>query len=50
MKMPQNIDLSSQKRKKKKEKKAKKQNHLITMIPSGHQELMLFKHLPFTFF
>jgi hypothetical protein len=51
MKMPQNIDLSSQKRKKKeKKKKAKKQNHLIAMIPSGHQKLMLFKHLPFIFF
>jgi hypothetical protein len=47
MKMPQKIDLSSQKRKK---KKAKKQNHLIAMIPSGHQKLMLFKHLPFIFF
>jgi hypothetical protein len=50
MKMPQNIDPSSQKRKKKEKKKEKKQNHLIAMIPSGHQKLMLFKHLPFTFF
>jgi hypothetical protein len=41
---------AAKKERKKKKKKAKKQNHLIAMIPSGHQKLMLFKHLPFIFF